>query len=93
MPQPNPASRPVRPRDAASVLIWRAQTQGLEVLMGRRGSRARFVPGVYVFPGGVLEPRDRILSARMGAHTLAPAFRLGGSKTLALALALAHPLD
>ena len=89
MPQSTLASRPARPRDAASVLIWRAQAQGLEVLMGRRGSRARFVPGVYVFPGGVLEPRDRILSARMSAHALAPLIGLGGSKTLSRALACA----
>jgi 8-oxo-dGTP pyrophosphatase MutT (NUDIX family) len=89
MPQSTFASRPARPRDAASVLIWRAQAQGLEVLMGRRGSRARFVPGVYVFPGGVLEPRDRILSARMGVHPLVPSLGLGGAPSLARALACA----
>ena len=26
--------------------------------MGRRGSRARFLPDVYVFPGGAMEPQD-----------------------------------
>lgn len=89
MPQSTFANQPARPRDAASVLIWRAQAQGLEVLMGRRGSRARFVPGVYVFPGGVLEPRDRILSARMGVHPLVPSLGLGGAPSLARALACA----
>ena len=89
MPQPSPASRPARPRDAASLLIWRAQAQGLEVLMGRRGSRARFVPGVYVFPGGVLEPRDRMVSARLGAHPFSLSPGLDGNPSLARALACA----
>ena len=89
MPQSTLASRPARPRDAASVLIWRAQAQGLEVLMGRRGSRARFVPGVYVFPGGVLEPRDRMVSARLGAHPFSLSPGLDGNPSLARALACA----
>lgn len=89
MPQSTPASRPARPRDAASLLIWRAQAQGLEVLMGRRGSRARFVPGVYVFPGGVLEPRDRMVSARLGAHPFFLSPGLDGNPSLARALACA----
>ena len=89
MPQSTLASRPARPRDAASLLIWRAQAQGLEVLMGRRGSRARFVPGVYVFPGGVLEPRDRMVSARLGAHPFSLSPGLDGNPSLARALACA----
>ncbi len=89
MPQYTPASRPARPRDAASLLIWRAQAQGLEVLMGRRGSRARFVPGVYVFPGGVLEPCDRMVSARLGAHPFPLSPGLDGNPSLARALACA----
>ena len=89
MPQSTPAGRPARPRDAASLLIWRAQAQGLEVLMGRRGSRARFVPGVYVFPGGVLEPRDRMVSARLGAHPFSLSPGLDGNPSLARALACA----
>ena len=89
MPQSTLASRPARPRDAASLLIWRAQAQGLEVLMGRRGSRARFVPGVYVFPGGVLEPRDRMVSARLGAQPFSLSPGLDGNVSLARALACA----
>ena len=29
------------------------------MLMGRRPRRASFMPSVYVFPGGALEPTDR----------------------------------
>ncbi|HKL64025.1 MAG TPA: NUDIX hydrolase [Woeseiaceae bacterium] len=65
---------PVRPQDAASLLVYRRRGRGLEVLMGRRRREARFTPGVYVFPGGRLEPDDRrarpateFLSAESGA--------------------------
>lgn len=52
-------SRPVaRPRDAASLLIYRGQGAQLEVLMGRRRKGARFLPNQYVFPGGGVEPHD-----------------------------------
>ncbi|MEM7542892.1 MAG: NUDIX hydrolase [Pseudomonadota bacterium] len=49
---------PVRPKDAASLVIHRREKGVFKVLMGRRGSKARFQPGVYVFPGGVLEGAD-----------------------------------
>lgn len=49
---------PVRPRDAASLVIHRKRDTHHEVLMGRRGKQARFKPGVYVFPGGGLERSD-----------------------------------
>ena len=51
-------NRPVRPRDAATLVAWRRSGAGLEVLMGRRASRHRFVPGHYVFPGGRVDRRD-----------------------------------
>jgi hypothetical protein len=30
------------------------------VLAGRRPLHVRFMPGVYVFPGGAIDPSDRI---------------------------------
>ena len=50
--------RPVRPRDAATLVAWREGASGLEVLMGRRAGRHRFVPHHYVFPGGRVDRRD-----------------------------------
>jgi 8-oxo-dGTP pyrophosphatase MutT (NUDIX family) len=50
--------RPVRPRDAASLILLREGTGGLEVLIGRRGQSARFMPGRYVFPGGRVGAAD-----------------------------------
>lgn len=50
--------RPVRPRDAASLILWRMGPAGPEVLMGRRHARHRFMPDVMVFPGGRVDPDD-----------------------------------
>ncbi len=47
-----------RPKDAASLIIYRERPDAVAVLMGLRHKRARFAPGVYVFPGGTLEPAD-----------------------------------
>ena len=52
-------SRPAPPRDAASLIIHRGQGEALEVLMGRRPPRDRFMPDVFVFPGGRVEREDR----------------------------------
>jgi len=51
-------ARPARPRDAASLILLRDGKAGLEVLIGRRGKGARFMPGRYVFPGGRIAPGD-----------------------------------
>jgi 8-oxo-dGTP pyrophosphatase MutT (NUDIX family) len=49
----------VRPFDAATLVAWRRGPSGVEVLMGRRAARHRFVPNHYVFPGGRVDRRDR----------------------------------
>jgi 8-oxo-dGTP pyrophosphatase MutT (NUDIX family) len=48
----------VRPRRAASLVLLRAGRGTLEVLLGRRGGGARFMPGRYVFPGGRASRED-----------------------------------
>jgi 8-oxo-dGTP pyrophosphatase MutT (NUDIX family) len=50
----------VRPRDAASLILLRGAGEDLEVLAGRRPLHVKFMPGVYVFPGGAIDPPDRI---------------------------------
>lgn len=50
--------RPVRPKDAASLILWREGPNGIEVLMGRRHHNMRFMPGVLVFPGGRVDLAD-----------------------------------
>ena len=55
------AERPTMPddlpiRDAATVIIVR---DGSSVLMGQRGSKAVFMPGKFVFPGGAVDAGDQ----------------------------------
>lgn len=50
--------RTVRPRDAASLIVWRIGPHGPEVLMGQRHAKHRFMPDVMVFPGGRVDPDD-----------------------------------
>jgi glyoxylase-like metal-dependent hydrolase (beta-lactamase superfamily II)/8-oxo-dGTP pyrophosphatase MutT (NUDIX family) len=40
------------------VLLLRDTPDGIEVLMTRRSSKASFVPGAYVFPGGGIDAAD-----------------------------------
>ena len=64
---------PVEPRDAASLVLIRDGAAGPEVLMGRRPQSARFMPGVYVFPGGAVDPTDFALKGdlALAGHVLA----------------------
>jgi 8-oxo-dGTP pyrophosphatase MutT (NUDIX family) len=63
----------VRPRDAASLILLRGEGNDLEVLAGRRSLEARFMPGVYVFPGGAIDRADRIAwGVEAGVERLAP---------------------
>jgi 8-oxo-dGTP pyrophosphatase MutT (NUDIX family) len=55
------ARPPVVLRDAATVLILRDGTEGLEVFMLKRNLNSDFVGGAYVFPGGAVDPGDREL--------------------------------
>ena len=49
---------PVRPKDAASLVLIRMRGSHAEVLMGRRARRHRFLPDMYVFPGGRVDRGD-----------------------------------
>ena len=63
----------VRPRDAASLILLRGEGDDLEVLAGRRPLHAKFMPRVYVFPGGAIDPPDRIAwSVEAGTEALGP---------------------
>lgn len=45
-------------RDAASVLVLRDGTDGVEVLFVRRAKQLKFMGGAWVFPGGALHAED-----------------------------------
>ncbi|MCW3041127.1 MAG: hydrolase [Solirubrobacterales bacterium] len=46
------------PRQAASVLLLRGGAQTLEVLLVKRTEKARFMAGVWVFPGGGVDAHE-----------------------------------
>jgi 8-oxo-dGTP pyrophosphatase MutT (NUDIX family) len=49
---------PARPRQAASVILLRGGADALEVLLVRRTPQARFMGGVWVFPGGAVDAAE-----------------------------------
>lgn len=66
-----PKTGPIRPRDAASLILLDRSGRTPRILMGRRHHGHAFMPGVMVFPGGRVEPSDRSMSAygTLAAHT------------------------
>jgi 8-oxo-dGTP pyrophosphatase MutT (NUDIX family) len=46
------------PRQAATVILLRGGSDALEVLLVKRTEKARFMGGVWVFPGGALDRSD-----------------------------------
>ena len=62
MGDPAPAaarSGPVKPADAAGLVLIRAGASGdPEILIGRRPAKMGFLPGIHVVPGGRVDPPD-----------------------------------
>jgi 8-oxo-dGTP pyrophosphatase MutT (NUDIX family) len=59
---------PVAPRQAASVILLRGGADSLELLLVKRTPKARFMGGVWVFPGGAVDAHE---GDGDGAHRLA----------------------
>src|SRR5436305_11482184 len=53
---------PVEPKHAATVVLLRDGASGLEAYLLRRTRSMAFAAGMYVFPGGRVDPRDEALS-------------------------------
>src|SRR5271155_4743486 len=49
---------PARARQAASVILLRGAAEALELLLVRRTPQARFMGGVWVFPGGAVDAEE-----------------------------------
>jgi 8-oxo-dGTP pyrophosphatase MutT (NUDIX family) len=54
----NASGEPTVPRQAATIIVLRDGTAGLEVLLVRRTEQARFMAGVWVFPGGAVDAEE-----------------------------------
>ncbi len=57
------ASPNVRPKDAATLIIVDRSGTAPKILLGKRHHAHKFMPGKFVFPGGRLEPSDRLMPA------------------------------
>jgi 8-oxo-dGTP pyrophosphatase MutT (NUDIX family) len=77
------------PRDAATLILFKKQEDGLRVLMGLRNAGHKFLPNRMVFPGGAVDPEDfhAAVASPLPGHALA---RLERSASPELAAALAH---
>ncbi len=82
----NSINKPSLPRDASSVIIIKKKNSKLYLLMGRRPKKSKFMPGIYVFPGGAIDKADYqinkffnlsttlkkdLLKSRSNKHTIA----------------------
>ena len=56
--QTPPSPRAVRPRHAASLIVYRQNGDDVAMLMGMRGAKHRFMPNRLVFPGGAVDRAD-----------------------------------
>ncbi|MER9128342.1 NUDIX hydrolase [Mesorhizobium sp. M0768] len=55
-------AKPIRPRDAATLILLDRKGDEFLVLMGRRHAGHAFMPGKFVFPGGRTDPADSRIS-------------------------------
>jgi 8-oxo-dGTP pyrophosphatase MutT (NUDIX family) len=55
--------RAVKPRNAASLIVWRQAHGEAEILMGMRHAKHKFMPSVLVFPGGRVDRADHGVKA------------------------------
>lgn len=83
----------IRPRDAATLILLDRSGAQPKVLLGRRHHGHVFLPGKFVFPGGRVDPRDRLMSVgtpldpRAQAKLMLKVQRPSPEKAQALALA------
>ena len=54
----------VRPKDAATLILVDRSGAVPKVLLGKRHARHKFMPGKFVFPGGRVEPADKLMPDR-----------------------------
>jgi 8-oxo-dGTP pyrophosphatase MutT (NUDIX family) len=83
-----PGARAVRPKHAASLILWRQPAKGpAEILMGMRHAKHKFMPSVLVFPGGRVDRADYRAPVQSPLRA-EPAARLAYRATSGLARAL-----
>jgi 8-oxo-dGTP pyrophosphatase MutT (NUDIX family) len=83
----------VRPKDAATLILVDRSGPLPKVLLGKRHRRHKFMPGKFVFPGGRVDPVDKLmpvarpLDPHAEAHLMKRLQRASAAKARAFALA------
>jgi 8-oxo-dGTP pyrophosphatase MutT (NUDIX family) len=80
----------VVPRDAATLVLCRRDQGEPQILVGKRAGGLKFMPNLYVFPGGRVDPADAraVRASDLRPEVLAK-LTLGASAVRAHALAMA----
>jgi 8-oxo-dGTP pyrophosphatase MutT (NUDIX family) len=90
------AGEATTPRPAATIILLRRggkhSERGLEVLLAKRSEEARFMPGVWVFPGGAVDAAELEGRSAEEAHRICAARELAEEAGVELATdAELHP--
>jgi 8-oxo-dGTP pyrophosphatase MutT (NUDIX family) len=100
MEQPKPYNTPanelrskgraVKPKDAATLIIVRRDSEQPQILMGKRAAGHKFMPNKFVFPGGKVDAGDSRIRPPKDLHpSVLKRLMKGCSKPRARSLALA----
>ena len=82
----------LRPRDSATLILIDRSGSVPKVLLGRRHERHRFLPGKFVFPGGRVEIKDRLMPTAAPLHARDTERLMQGVKRPSIARAAAFAL-
>lgn len=85
--------KPMRPRDAATLILIDRRGPDHCVLLGRRHRKHAFMPGRFVFPGGRTDPGDSRIPVARGLHPAEEAKLIGTGRRATLARARAIALS
>lgn len=80
---------PVKPRDSATVVLVREAGHTLQAFLQRRVPSMSFAPGMHVFPGGGVDPKDHDVISWAGPHPSVWAKRLDCTEVRAKAIVVA----
>ncbi len=87
------SDKPIRPRDAATLILLDRKGEEFLVLMGRRHASHAFMPGKFVFPGGRTDPADSRVPTANPLHSDEEAKLLSGPGRTSAARARAIALS
>jgi 8-oxo-dGTP pyrophosphatase MutT (NUDIX family) len=77
----------MRPKDASTLIIVDRTGPVPKVLLGKRHHGHKFMPGKFVFPGGRMEPNDRLMPIAAGLNPVTEKYLMAEMQRPSLARA------